>query len=74
MLVNVTEHLISWSNGNASGDAGEYVYDLDHGQLWRLGSEEGYSVIYGKRRFCGVVQLEKTQQVKLAFFRVAEWK
>ncbi|MFE5899863.1 hypothetical protein ACFQ67_21030 [Streptomyces sp. NPDC056488] len=69
-----TDTLVAWGNGSASGDPGEYVYDLATGKLWKLGSQGGYSAILAKGKYVAWAHIEKSGSDGRAVYDVAEWK
>ncbi len=40
---------VLWGNGSGNGDPSEYVLELGTGQIFRLGAQRGYSVVYAER-------------------------
>ncbi|MEV7616583.1 hypothetical protein [Streptomyces sp. NPDC089799] len=69
-----TDTLIAWGNGSASGDPGEYVYDLVTGKLWKLGSQGGYSKIIAKGKYIAWAHIAGSGPDGRAVYDIAEWK
>ncbi|WP_435191347.1 hypothetical protein [Streptomyces sp. bgisy126] len=74
MSLNSTDTLVTWGNGSASGDPGEYVYDLATGKLWKLGSQGGHSSILAKGKYVAWARIEGSGPDGRAVYDVAEWK
>ncbi|MGW1766730.1 hypothetical protein ACWCQL_21990 [Streptomyces sp. NPDC002073] len=72
-LRSTDTHLI-WGSGSAAGDAGQYLYALDTGKLWRLGSEEGYSVVHAKGDHIAWAAIPDTAPDAKATYEVADLK
>ncbi|MEU8265260.1 hypothetical protein AB0C02_32225 [Micromonospora sp. NPDC048999] len=71
MYLSLSPSLLAWSNGSASGDAGQYVYELGDQRLWRLGTVDGYSIVYGNG--AAVAWSELTAD-NVSAFHSATWK
>lgn len=74
MFLRATPERLAWGNGSATGDAGQYVYDFARGRLWRVGSEEGFSVMYAKGDHLAWSQLPETGAPGSASFNVTRWE
>ncbi|MFG2330315.1 hypothetical protein ACGFMM_11880 [Streptomyces sp. NPDC048604] len=75
MFLRSTPQFLAWGNGSAAGDAGQYVYDFAHGRLWRLGTEDGFSVVYAKGSYLAWSKLPTapTEEAGSASFETAKW-
>ncbi len=74
MALSVTPETITWGNGSSSGDAGQYVFDLGDQRLWRIGTEEGYSIVFAKGDFLAWSQFPNSQGAGPVSFRTAKWE
>ncbi|HEY9373981.1 hypothetical protein [Streptomyces sp.] len=73
MFLRSTPQVLAWGNGSAAGDAGQYVYDFARGRLWRLGTEDGFSVVYAKGDVLAWSKLPEAAGSGAATFRTAKW-
>ncbi|WP_418958772.1 hypothetical protein [Streptomyces tritici] len=74
MFLRSTPRFLAWGNGSAAGDAGQYVYDFARGRLWRLGAEEGFSVVYAKGEHLAWSKLpDRPTAAGTASFETARW-
>ncbi|MEV0902321.1 hypothetical protein [Actinoplanes sp. NPDC049802] len=71
MYVNLTSSLLTWSNGSASGDAGQYVYELSGQRLWRLGTVDGHSIVHGSGN---AVAWSELSADNVSAYHTAIWK
>ncbi|WP_432088466.1 hypothetical protein [Streptomyces sp. bgisy095] len=74
MHLHSTDTLVAWGNGSASGDPGEYVYDLATGKLWKLGNQGGYSKVIAKGKYIAWARIAGSGPDGRAVYDVAEWK
>ncbi|WP_406862760.1 hypothetical protein ABZO31_20965 [Streptomyces sp. HUAS MG47] len=74
MFLRSTSKFLAWGNGSAAGDAGQYVYDFARGTLWRLGTEDGFSVVYAKGDYLAWSKLpDQPTATGTASFETARW-
>ncbi|WP_274559317.1 hypothetical protein [Streptomyces spiramyceticus] len=74
MFLRSTDDHLVWGNGSAAGDAGQYVYEFESGKLWRVGAEEGFSVIYAKADRLAWANIPGNSHNAKASYEVADWK
>ncbi|MGW1769637.1 hypothetical protein ACWCQL_37035 [Streptomyces sp. NPDC002073] len=71
MFLRATDRLLAWG-GTDGGDAGQYAYDLKQGKLWKVGEQQGYSVIYTAGDYLAWAKVPTP--TGRAVYNVAQWK
>ena len=66
------DSFLAWGNGSGSGDAGEYLLDLENNDIYKLGSLEGGSNVMAAGDY--FAWTKKTPDSLFFTFRAARWE
>lgn len=66
------DSFLAWGNGSGSGDAGEYLLDLDNNDIYKLGSLQGGSIVMAAGDY--FAWTKKTPDSPFFTVRAAKWE